>query len=69
MKVWQVICSLTGTPSNYCPNEAMCHNGRVIVLNDKKADVSQLSFSKEDSKKLLCQTGLAVILGRRPSLL
>ena len=55
-KVWNLIKSLSGTPGDSAPNEAMIHEGKVITTSAGKANafmshyasVSRLSFTKEE---------------------
>jgi hypothetical protein len=58
-KAWKVIRSLSGTPTSSSPNEALTHNGKSVVTDQKKADVfvdhyakvSRLTFSKEERRR------------------
>ena len=55
-KLWSFIKSVNGTPSTNSPNEVLIQNGKRLTSNRKKADcfmshyadVSKLSFTKED---------------------
>lgn len=45
-KMWKVIKSLNGTPSNNSPNEAMSFEGRLIISNKRKADIFVNHYAK-----------------------
>ena len=69
-KTWGILGSISGKPDSCCPNEAIRHNGKVLVSNESKADafaahyakVSKLEFSREEREK----TRLAKIRGNAP---
>ena len=58
-KTWGILGSINGKPDSCCPNEAIRHNGKILVSNESKADtfaahyakVSKLEFSREKREK------------------